>query len=211
MRRSNLAAAQKKVKECNAKNRNIPHWAKHPKDYNIWKNGEYGEVEKIYRMIAEYVFVRKNGIGNKASKYLPSNLFMLGFRRLESEYLKKDKLPRDLLKYIILRIIAIYPGRSGVEMREWSRQNVLIRETWIRLSIPKTWKNTKSGNKMKPYIKISRDDPFHNAMIEYISLCPKSVKTNSRNIYASNPLFLRPKKKYAVKYTLCGRNMLSDC
>ena len=183
---------------CNEANRNIPEWAEHPKNYNIWKNGEYGEVEKNYRVIAEYLFIHKNGIGTKAAKYLPSGSFMSGFRRLEKTYLKPDRLPRDLVKYILIRLIAIYPGRSGAEMRQWDRRNVLIREIWMKLAIPKGWKNTKSGNRIKPYIKISNEDPLYHAMVEYLAASPKAVKANARVISDSVPLFLRPKKKFQV-------------
>ena len=199
LRRHHLSLAQKKIIECKKTNRNIPEWAEFPKNYDVWKNGEYGEVEANYRIIADWLFIHKNPDGTKAVKYLPSGSFMSGFRRLEETYLKKDKSPRDIIIYIIIRFIAIYPGRSGAEMRQWSRMNILIREVWMKLSIPKGWKNTKAGNKLKTYIKISSDDPLYAVVVEYLSLCPKSVESESRNIYENVPFFLRPKKKYIVK------------
>ena len=146
------------------------------------------------RTIAEYLFVNHNGTGTKAAKYLPSHLFMLGFRKLEPKYLTANKTPRDLTKYIYIRIVAFYPGRSGAEMRMWQRRDLFIRELWVRISIPKGWKNTKSNNKMKPYIKVSNKDPLYGAVVEYMKTVPKG----GAGIRDSQPLFLRPKKKWIV-------------
>ena len=199
LRRHNLSEAQKVIIQCNnASTDSIPEWAQSPMDFNVWKNGHYGEVEKNYRIISEYLFVHKNSAGTKVSQYLPSGLFMRAFRKLEDTYLTDDRTPRQLLKYILIRIIAIYPGRSGAEMRQWARSCVMIREVWLKLMIPKGWKNTKSGNKIKPFVKIGNSDPLYKAVVDFFAESPDGLKCAATNAKDEIPLFVRPKKAYKV-------------
>ena len=169
----------------------LPNWAADPKDFMIWSNVKYGAVEAVYRRITDYLFKNSNKGGKKVSKYLPSRSFMDAFRELESRFLSGDYTPYDLQIYIVIRLSAIYPGRSGTEMGQWMKTHIIVRDYGLLISVPRGWKNTKHGHKIKSSIKIAADDPLVGAMQKFILSRPSQAPPN---------LFLRPLDRWKVSY-----------
>ena len=192
LRRFACDMVQTQIQICHQKGMELPDWIKTPKTFNIYSNLDYGYVEKTYRDICDYLFLHKNNKEYKVQKYIPSTDFMMGFRQLSKLYLKDDASPYDLQLYVLIRISGIYVGRSGDEMRQWQTNNVMLRDTWIKLLIPKGWKNTKSSHQIKKSIKISSSDPICAALKKMINSRPKEA-----GLY----LFLRPLDKWKVSYS----------
>ena len=181
--------AQEVIEECHKKKVTVPAAAKSPHDFYPYKNGRYGNVEYYFQTITTFLHIHKNKVNSKVDKYLSFRHFMAAFRGLEIMYNPRTCSPQQLLIFIIVRLVALIPGRSGAEWSQWMLQHITIREVWLRINIPKTWKNTKSSNKTRPFIKIANDDSLYHAIKRMISLRPKN---------APNQLFLRPKKKTKV-------------
>ena len=189
LRRFTSEVVQAKIIKCHREEIPLPDWCSNAKTYQIFGNMDYGAVEQPYREIVEFLYQQQNVVGCKVSRYLPSRDFLSAFRELEANFYSDKRTPKDVNIYNYIRIITAYPGRSGQEMCEWMKGCVTIRPIWMRLNIPKGWKNTKEYHGIKPDIKVANDDVFYDSMKVMVDAHPTGSKPS---------LFLRPLKNWKV-------------